>query len=133
VDAVEALIAAGADVGAKDIEGKTAMWFAKNQRIEALVCPIREVICVSGPHMSTMFVVFRDGTRKDFSHHTGMGFGYAGGGPGRFSAFLREAGFAFTDASLFVAPRKYRFDGTSMGGIKTGNEVLWEDGTKTLV
>ncbi len=94
---------------------------------------ISEVICVSGPHMARMIVLYEDGTRKDAGYETGMGFGYAGGGPDRMSAFLRQAGFAFTDASRFVAPCRYRSNGTSMKGAIRDREIQWEDGSTTPI
>lgn len=94
---------------------------------------LREVICVSGPLMSKIILVFEDGTKQTAGPHTAMTFGYLGEGPSNFSSFLSAAGFAFTDATKFCAPRVYRSDRTTMDGTITDDEIRWTDGTKTPI
>jgi hypothetical protein len=94
---------------------------------------LREVVCVSGPHMSKIILLFDDGTSQTAGPHTRMTFGYLGEGTRNFSAFLSSAGFAFTDATKFEAPCVYRNDGTTMKGTVSGNEICWSDGTKTPI
>jgi hypothetical protein len=92
-----------------------------------------KVICVSGPQMSKIVLVFTDGTTQTAGPHTRTTFGYVGEGTRNFSSFLAQVGFAFTDATKFKAPCVYCSDGTSMEGTITGKEIQWVNGTKTSI
>jgi hypothetical protein len=94
---------------------------------------LREVVCVSGPHISKIILLFDDGTSQTAGPHPRMTFRYLGEGTRNFPAFLSSAGFAFTDATKFEAPCVYRTAGTTMKGTVSGNEICWPDGTKTPI
>ncbi len=92
---------------------------------------LREIICVEHPRK--IILLFQDGRQVTAGPHTKMAFGYVGEGTRNLSSFLSAAGFAFTDATQFYAPRVYRRDGSTMNGTITGDEICWTDGTKTRI
>jgi hypothetical protein len=67
---------------------------------------LAEVIYVSGPQRSKIILVFGNGATQTAGPHTKMTFGYIGDGTARFSSYLKQKGFAFTDASHGAMERR---------------------------
>ncbi len=97
---------------------------------------LSEVVFLKGPYMAKSVLVFADGVGLSAgadSYIPILTFGYQGQGSKVFSTFLAAAGFSDTDATAVVAPVRLGRDGTRVLGEVVDGQIMWQDGTSTLL